>query len=199
MLENKKLLSEIALIALTYRLSYKNLAELLKKDEESIKDSLLSLGEYNHALNFLEIETQNENEEVEAVAYNGAYEYLNTRNNLLRLYNQKKKKNEDNSDVIRRIKEHQSEIDDSIIQKSLFSKNLSQEEKDKIARFRLKYYCSLGEAKSILHREKDTIKKLEDDLASRDPLFARKLEGLNSYYTVKNNAFVSTLGHRGQR
>lgn len=37
MLENKKLLSEIALIALTYRLSYKNLAELLKKMKNQLK------------------------------------------------------------------------------------------------------------------------------------------------------------------
>ena len=125
-----KLLKEIALVALTYRVSYKSLAKIFNTTIKDVSDSFEQLENLRISLYYLDKETEFENEEVSKIAYKKAKEYFKKRTEL---YKKLKDKNIDKSKVILEIKELLYLIDDSDV-KPLMSKKhneFSEEEFEK--------------------------------------------------------------------
>lgn len=202
-LSDNKIL-EIVLLALTYRLSLKSLCEIYKTSEEDIKNAILKLKEENlsRALYFLNIETINEDEETKEYSKNKVMYYIKKKNLLLKkMVGTNDSKRKDDYKIL--IKELYHQIDDTIVNNTIGKKlsDLTDEEKDALASYRLKYYCSLTLAKKVLHRDKQSIINIEQQKALKDPIFARKLFELNLKFEQEQNNFLinNRIGRRGQR
>ena len=75
---------------------------------------------------------------------------------------------------------------------------LTQEEKDAIAKFRLKYGASKKWCEGQLRRDKRTITRIDEDLASRNQIFKEKIDLLDSYWHEKHKEFVADYARRGR-
>lgn len=184
-----KLLKEIALVALTYRVSYKSLAKIFNTTIKDVSDSFEQLENLRISLYYLDKETEFENEEVSKIAYKKAKEYFKKRTEL---YKKLKDKNTDKSKVILEIKELLYLIDDSDV-KPLMSKKhneLSEEECEKIARFRLKYYHSVRIMPDYFNIGIIKINKIEEQLAAKDPIYSDKLDLLHYVYDQKRKDHI---------
>jgi hypothetical protein len=179
---------EIVLMMLTYRLSLKNTAKLLNIAENEVVNLCDSVTAHDKnmtdALEILNIETKNELEEVSKIAYNNALEYWNLRNTIIKGINQaKNKKDEEKLKRLReKRKELYTEIDDTKLIETFKVTHLNEEQKEQIARFRLKYGLSLQNYYSLIHRGKDTVRISCEELSKKDPIYRDKLEMLNSYW-----------------
>lgn len=185
-------LREIILMSLTYRLSYENVAKMFHTDALDVQEAF-ELLDFHRSVYYLNEETKNEDKTISEYAYKNALLYWKQRQKLIKEYNQfyKEQNKEKLEEKKTEIKRHQSLIDDSIVRQTIGKKrNLTQEEKDSLARYRLKYYIPLTEAKEVLQRDKDTIKRYEEDLASRDIIFKKKLDTLNYEYTYRGKKYL---------
>lgn len=186
----KEFLVEIALMALTYRVSYKNLAKLLKISEEEISSSLESLSEFSLPLYQLKKETINEDKINERVAYINARNYLLERNKLImELREAKRTKTPDEVKKCQEnIKKHFAKVDDTIVASTIGKRTqeLTEKELESITRYRLKYGLSKKACSSIIRRGTKTIKALEERLAEKNPIFKEKIEDLDQYWKEIN-------------
>lgn len=201
---NRNVLKEIILMALTYRVSFKNLSKLLNASIEDIKASLSSLEEFNEPLYYLDIETINEDEINERVAYVNGYNYLKTRKKLLsQLSKAKKLNNKTEIDKIQNlIAEHHHLVDDSVAYGTV-GKNLNiltEEEKEAIARYRLKYALSKRKVSTIFQRKREnSIDLIEEELAAKNPIYKEKIERLNDYMNMRKNGYIHEAANNKKR
>lgn len=191
-----KVLKEVVLVALTYRVSYKNLARIFNTTIDDVKESFAILDFDTKALYFLNEETKLEDEINEKYAYTYAKNYFNKRNKIIKGLQTATDK-EEIAKLKLELKELYRLIDDSLVNESKDKKVLNNEEKEAIAKYRLKYYLSLNSMKDIVKRDKDTIKKFENELAESNEIYKEKLEELNNYYDKDNkNYFYNKFQRR---
>lgn len=200
--ENKIL--EIALLALTYRLSLKSICEIYKTDEEDIQNAIKKIknDDLSRSLYYLNIETINESKEMKEYSKKKAIYYIKKKNLLLT-------KSKETKDANRKeeynflVKELCHQIDDTILNSTVSKKlsDLTDEEKDAIANYRLKYYCPIKLATKILHRDRSTILELESEKASKDYIFAIKLDNMNIHFKEKTSGYIAndTMINLGKR
>lgn len=183
-----KVLKEVVLVALTYRVSYKNIAKIFNTTVEDVKEAFELLDFNTNALSYLNEETILEDEINEKYAYVHAYNYFKKRNSII-----KELKNSNDKVKIIELKNElkllHRLIDDSIVLDSKDKKYLSEEEKDSLARYRLKYYLSITSMKSVTNRSKETIRSCESQLAEKDLIYQEKLEELNNFYDKLNKNY----------
>ena len=188
--ENKSnnLLKEIILVALTYRVSLKSLAILFNTSIEDIKQTFLFFDfDYLESLNFLHIETQNETKEEEKIAYEKAEIYFYLRSKLiLAIKGTNHLETKENYKHLRM--NLLKEIDDSFI-KRIAGRKISAitiQDREYIARYRLKYYFSMAECSEKLKRSSEFIRACEEELALKDEIYAKKLAVLNETFYLPN-------------
>lgn len=199
-MELKKLqakdLKEVVLVALTYRVSYKNLARIFNTTIDDVKEAFAILDFDTKALYFLNEETKLEDEINEKYAYTYAKNYFNKRNKIIRGLQTATDK-EEIEKLKLELKELHRLIDDSLVNESKDKKVLNSEEKEAIAKYRLKYHLSLTSMKDIVKRDIGTIKNLENELAEGNEIYKEKLEELNNYYDNDNkNYFYNKFQRR---
>ena len=184
-----KKLKEIALVALTYRVSFKTLAKMFGTTIEDVDISCSYLDNLELPLYYLKVETQNENEEFEKIAEKNARLYFQKRN---KLYERLKKEPEKKTEILKQITDLYHTIDDYEISRLLNKKafTFDEFEQEIVAKYRLKYYCSLRRTQKNLGIDVDFIVKFEEILAKKDPIYARKLDLLNYTYDLKRNEFA---------
>lgn len=183
-----KILKEIALVALTYRVSYKTIAKMFNTTIEDVQSTFRNLDDFSISLYYLDRETINEDEISERKAYECAKLYFKKRNEL---YKKLKDSSENREDIIKEIDELHHDIDDyhiSILKNKTYYE-LSEIDREKIARYRLKYYLSRRNISSCFKIDKTVIPKIEQELAQKDPIYSRKLELLNYTYDRKNQEY----------
>lgn len=189
--ENKR--KEIILMALTFRLSYKTLAAMFGTTIEDIVVYLEGISATKHAMQFLNIETINESFRLEIKAYQSAKKYWDERNHLINAIkeiqkNSNIKVNESTEDAIStlktELKELRKQIDDSIVigTKNKRINELTDEEKNALARYRLKYASTIRQCVDMLYFDRYSMQKLEKELSKLDPIFKEKIDRLNSYW-----------------
>ena len=187
---NSKILKEIVMVALTYRVSYKNLARIFGTTIEDVKEAFYSLDFQTRALYFLNEETKLEDEINEKYAYTYAKNYFNKRNKIINTL-----RNETDKAQIEKLKLELQElcslVDDSIVLSSngKYVNQLNDREIESIAKFRLKYWMSLTSAKKVLNRDKSTIYRIEEMYAENNKIFEEKLSGLNNYFESREKFF----------
>lgn len=175
---SNKLLKEIALVALTYRTSYKTLAKILNTTEDDVSQAFLYLSDLSDALYYLNQETLNENEIAEKEAYFKTKNYFSKRT---KLYSKLNNPNYTRQEVLEEINDLVSEINDhevSIIMNKNYRK-LTEADYEAIARFRLKYYYSIRAITRNFKISKEKINKVETELAKKDPIYSDKLDLLH--------------------
>ncbi len=169
-----KVQKEFLLLSLAYRVSFKNLSRILNTTVEDILYTFMSFQEYESSINYLFLETMNEEEMSEKLAFVKAKNYYLKRNKLMKSL---KNATEGKEEIKQQIQELYHEIDDSLI-KSIMGKNikeLTQEEKDFLAMYPIKYNLHLSDCERKFSISRSTFRYYQDDLAERKPIFADKL------------------------
>lgn len=181
-----KVIKELILMSLTYRISYKNLSKLLNAEEEAIRNVFKKIPEFASTLHWLDIETINEDEIDERVAYINGFNYLQKRKKLLKQISIAKKRNDvqEVNHLRNQLKKHFQLIDDSIVNGTLDKplSALTEEERDAIAKYRVKYFLSKNHFENRIGRAKVIITKLEQELGEKNPVWRGKIERLNNYW-----------------
>lgn len=196
---NYKIIDELINMALTYRISFKNMALLLKTNEEDVKIAFTRIKNYTRPLRWLENETYNEDEIDERVAYIQGYNYLTERKKKIKILTDAKSKNdlEGIKKANQELRKLRTLVDDTIVANTI-SKNttdLSQEERNAIAKYRVKYGLSKTDASLILSRRRATITKLESEFSENNILYAEKIERLNDYWDEKRKETACKLNN----
>lgn len=205
-MELKKLknntIKEIILMTLTYRVSYKNLAKIFAEDIDEIKSLFAKFPDLSYAFYLLDRETMYEDEINEKSAYVYAMNYLKKRRNIIKEL--KAAKLENNHEKLnmktQELHEHFLLVDDTIALGTIGRRlnELTQEELESISRYRLKYGLSMNDCMRIFRRDKDTLIRLEKELAEKNPLFNEKIDILNNHWYEKHMEF-STFCARNKR
>lgn len=192
-----KVQEEIDLMILTYRVNPYDLVSLFKTNIDDVELFIKHQKSnfFEEALFFLINETSSYNAQERKYALENAQNYWKMRNRLIRKLNEAEKDNIKEY-LQEKLREHRKLIDDSYIKESNGKayQLVTEEEKNAIARFRVKYgiLCveefnahdnnhHLKEVLSIIERGPKYIKKLENDLASRDIYFHKSLEYLKAW------------------
>lgn len=181
---------EIILMALTYRVSYKSLATMFQTTIEDIINMFKEYTEFQTFLENLDAETRNEEKWLESYAYEQACSYWEERTKLnLDLKELTKRKD---GFAIKLVKAKQrklhTKIDDTMaynIKEKKFA-TLTEEERNKIAWYRIKYSLTKELCCTIFKINKESMVKCEKELAQKDKIYATKLDYLNSI--LYNNA-----------
>ncbi len=201
-----KVQEEIDLMILTYRVNPYDLVSLFKTN---IDDVELFINQqkstfFMEALYYLISETSTYNIRERQYALDNAKNYWKMRNKLIRKLNEAEKGNIKEY-LQEKLKEHRKLIDDSYIKESNGKdyRLVTEEEKNAIARFRVKYgilgaeemtaYGRKSRVKqtlSSIERGPDYITKLENELASRDAYFNKSLEYLKASGEKTFNDFL---------
>lgn len=168
---------EIMLMALTYRLSFKTIAKMFGTAVEDVPNLMNGIYQDMYtAMNWLDMETKYESFRFEIFAYKNAKKYWDERNRIRKEIKENKMTKED-------LKEHHKQIDDTVVM-SLVGKNgnsLTEEEKEKVVRYRLKYGYSHRKAEGVTGFNYNAIASWEQNLSEKDVIFREKVEQLNSY------------------
>lgn len=207
---------EIVLMALTYRVSYKSVAKMFGVSLKDVIETFKTFEDYMSSLECLFFETWCENETFEKKAQENARNYWNKRNALVNASNkisERKKTMEDGEEkeieeqkiveIKRRLKELRIEVYDAFIPilKDKNVRDYTEEEKDLIARYVLKYYYSFRICGEKLGVDRTTISGYIKNLVERDPIFAEKIiyyesvkQERSDYFLEQNNDEISRGG-----
>ncbi len=185
---------EIILMALTFRVSFKTLITMFNTTQKDLLEMLANFKNLEYAIKYLDLETKNEDEINERVAYVHAKNYWSARNKLLKKLNETIACN--NKKEIEKLKFElknlRNEIDDTQASKIANKKfkDLTTIERNIIARYRLKYKQSRRISAEIFHFNVRSIEICEKELAQTDKIYAEKIDFLNS---LNFNQFYATL------
>lgn len=188
---------EIILMALTYRLSFVNMTRIFKTTIDDILAIYENFREtHSRFLLYLAIETDTEDKQNEYIACAKAKVYFQKRNKIIKQLNEttEEEKKEELKSVLREL---HTEIDDAIVLGTIGKKtgDLTEVEQDAIARYRVKYSLGLVECKTILKRDRETIRNYESNLAEKNIVFREKLEFLNTVKDEHYNILASNFGN----
>ena len=177
---SEKTQKEIVLMALTYRVSFKTIAKMFDTNVLDVARTFLSFGMPPKSIDYLFLETFNEDESSEKMALYDAKKYWHARSVLVKNLSEalKKKNKEQEIQIKAQWKELQKEIDDTkvleVAKKEAFA--LTEEERDSIARYLLKYYFSSKECGNKLGYDTVSIQRWSEDLANRNMVYEFKLD-----------------------
>lgn len=188
-----KVVEELILVALTYRTSEEDIARIIGRTPLEVHEVFFSLkfSHYGEALSELYLELLTEEEEVKKYSYKRALSYYEERNRLYKFLNVAKKEN--NVALVERlqneIKKHLKLVDDtSIIQniKKKTFKELSEEEKDAVGYYLLRYYPTKTKATQELRLNYAAIDKCKNQLAAKDDFYALKIQRYDRKVAIRN-------------
>lgn len=201
-LENTKSLStypfetqkEIVLMALTYRVSPRTIAKMFHTTLEDVIKTFCSFDSLRKAVEALFIETIAEDDINEKVALRDAKAYLKKRNELIKALNEAKSL-EEKEEIKKEIKNLHSLIDDTLLVEAIQKnpKELTQKEKDLIAKYPLKYYVSIENSALSLKMDRDRIIRYVQNLEKRNMIFAEKMTLHNHVMCSKHSAYLSPM------
>ena len=179
---------EILLMALTFRVSYKTLAKMFGTVREDVVQMVNKYSDLRPAMDWLDKETMSESSRFEFYAYRRARKYWDERNEII-----KKDKNS-KEEFKEKMRELHSQIDDSIVSSVVEKRNgrLTPQEREMIARYRLKYGLPMVACAEQLCFDRKTISQVSEELAIQDPVFRVKIEQLNDYFHIRNYGYTST-------
>lgn len=169
---------EIVLVALTYRVSLKTLAKLFHTTYKDIINLFISFDKLEDSLGYLVLETLNEDSTTEKVALHYATKYFQERKDLVlkklplndlyaKIYDFR---------VFATIGKHASE--------------LTEEERDLIARYPVKYYVPIEAFAIDLKRDQDLIINCMESLAKRNPIFEDKVTNYKLINQSMSNSYI---------
>lgn len=210
-LDNSKSLSsypletqkEILLMALTYRVSFQNLSDWFGFTIEDVITTFSALDYFQKSLYYLFEETIVENEQNKESALMYAKEYWHQRNILMKALNEAKKENKEATiDYLKmKLNKLRFKINDSLLKELVKkdSRTLTEEEKDLIAWYPLKYYYSLSQCEKLLCKDRKTIINYQENLTERNKIFSEKLDFYRAKYQLIQEQYVeySTNFSRG--
>ncbi len=191
---SKETLTEIFLMALTYRLSFHNICILFKCSFDDLELAIKKCLGLEEPMHYLDLTTINESKDASEKSYASAEWWWNKRQNLIE--DKKNVQTKEVKDYVNELlKEHRSLIDDSYIEviKNKDAKDLTLEEKEMIARLRIKYGLPDNQVALVTNKNSSTIIRYCNNLALKDPTYNEQLDTLNSYN--KNN-FINDLAHK---
>ncbi len=211
---------DIILTALTYRIPIELMPNLFNTTIDDIYELYISFDEYREVLIYVNKETRYESEEIRSKNYTQAAEYWQVYNNLAKLSNitkeqkrdlQKKlrthkeenileqitMKNQKIKEITERLKEHHTLIGNEIIATIISKKfsSLTIEEREYVARYRLKYCLSRRTCAKIFQFNVRSIEICEEELAQTDKIYAEKINFLNS---LNFNQYRAALYHENR-
>lgn len=203
---------ELMLMALTYRVSFETMAKMFHSTVEDVIDTFLNFDSLEDSLEYLFLETYNEDATHKQKAYNDAKNYWHQRNELVNFLNevirkQKLVKESKNSkdeiqSILAQLEEAKiaikqqiealySLIDDTLLfeicKKS--SQSLTLEEENLIARYLLKYYLSLNQSGERLKIDKKRISRYRENLEQDDVIFAAKMVLYHKVYDDRSESY----------
>lgn len=185
---------EILLMTLTYRVSLNSLSDWFGTTIEDVIETFLSFRDYFDSVNLLFEETILEDENTKKWALFYGKEYWHTRNSLVKKKNKaKKEKKKDEIEVIKiELDQLRSKINGIALLEALKKspKDLTQEEKDLIAWYPLKYNLSVAESANRLGKDRTTIDKYQENLAERNMIFAEKMNLYKKKYQKIHDKFI---------
>lgn len=187
-------LTEIFLMALTYHLSFHNICILFKCSFDDLELAIKKCLGLEEPMHYLDLTTINESKDASEKSYASAEWWWNKRQNLIE--DKKNVQTKEVKDYVNELlKEHRSLIDDSYIEviKTKDAKDLTLEEKEMIARLRIKYGLSANQVAVVTNKKSSTIVKYCNNLTLKDPAYNEQLDILNSYN--KNN-FINDLAYK---
>lgn len=185
-----KLQQEVALVALTYRTSYKTVASILGTTIDDIEKTFKYLDNLSISLHYLNQETLNENEIAEEIAFNKTKNYFLKKQNCIKKI---KESAPDKEEALKEFNLLRREIYDQDIRLLLQKthRELTNEDKEKLARYRLKYYLSLRAIDRNFKLGRGMINRIEEELASRDSIYSDKLDLLHYVYDQQRDNYFS--------
>lgn len=190
----QKLIEELILLALTYRISYKSMAKLLKTTEDDVKENFEKVDKFFISLYYLNIETCNEDEINERVAYINGHNYLVERKKIIKEINAAKAAN-DQIELERsqeKFRELLMLIDDTIVS-GLANKKLStftDQEKELVSRYRLKYAMAKKECARRIGHSANAILAFDQELSEKNIIFKEKIERLDDFWRDKQKGYA---------
>lgn len=205
---------DIILTALTFRVNMESMVKIFKIDIDDLWELYYkSSSKYSSALKFLNRETRNEADINTKRAFSKAVLYWQVRNKLAKKLNdaiarkeeineamktaineekerlEKEKQNVEDEigKVKKELQEHHKEIDDTLALEAAAKNGYrTQEEKDRLARLRLKYYYSKKIFYELTGVDSHSIANYEENLAQRNPIYDEQLDLMNAVWQEKN-------------
>lgn len=194
---------DIALLGLTYRISFQNLALIFNTSVIEIAQLFFRVGIPRNTMDSLFLETLNEKEEYAQKAFRNAQIYLLKREHFRKnLEHAKKEANvEKMKKAKQRLKELHAKIDDSVEEglKKRKNKNFTQEEQDLIARYQMKYDLTTQVCSQEFGVSVAEIVEYNKNLVERDAIFSDKWLWHQTYYANKlegNNLLDFSKGQK---
>ena len=194
---------DIALLGLTYRISFQNLALIFNTSVIEIAQLFFRVGIPRNTMDSLFLETLNEKEEYAKKAFRNAQIYLLKREHFRKNLEQAKKEAnvEKMKEAKQGLKELHAKIDDSVEEglKKRKNKNFTQEEQDLIARYQMKYDLTTQVCSQEFGVSVAEIVQYNKNLAERDAIFSDKCLWHQTYYANKlegNNLLDFSKGQK---
>lgn len=200
---NKQLIEELILLSLTYRISYKSMAQLLKTTEEDVKENFEKVDKFYIPLYYLVVETCNEDEINERYAYIKGHNYLTERKKIVKEINDAKAAKDQNAleSAQEKFRKLMTLIDDSIVS-SLTDKKPStftEQEKEAVSRYRLKYAMAKKECARRIGHSAKTILSLDQELSEKNVIFKEKIERLDDFWREKQKEIATEYLNKQKR
>ncbi len=179
---SENILNEIFMMALTYRVSLRNLCLMFTCSFDDLNEAIKKRADMGIFIDSLDKCTINEDEEMSRISFERASAYWKKRQELLKKLRNAKTIGEKN-DIKEELKVHRSLIDDIYANKLINRSNyrFSSQDKDVIANFRVKYSFSKEKTAQVLNINHNIITIACEEKALKDPIYAKQLEAINNY------------------
>ncbi len=171
------------MVALTYRISVVNLCRLFETSYDDIEKVFENFSIYNFPIYFLNLETMNENEEFETLAFKKGKHYF-LRVQELRRFKIKaiQEGNDEKLEVFNeKIRSLQNEINDSAALALQNNDEITHEELLVIINYRIKYGLSRIQCEEMFGVKEFRLREYENKLIEKDDYYRAKLYFLNEF------------------
>jgi len=192
---SENLKKEIILMALTYRVSYQTLAKIFSTTIQDVIEAFKFFEDLVEVIEYLDFETRNESLNLCEYAEKQALSYWKERNRLKK----ELQTAEQNGErflikIIQRDQvKHQRKIDDVIVYNCIGKKweELTIEEKNRIAWYRVKYGLGMVKCAEILRFDIEFLKENEERYANENEIFREKINLLNDKKTEERAKLIA--------
>lgn len=185
---------EILLVALTYRVSFNSLSDWFGTTIEDVIETFLSFDDLFDSVNLLFEETIVEDENSKKWSLFHAKEYWRHRNSLVKKLNVAKQENNiEKIEIIKiELNKLRSRINDGLLREALKKdpRYWTNDEKDLLAWYPLKYNLSVTESANRLGKDRMTIDRCQENLAERNMVFADKMNFYKGKFQIISDKYV---------
>lgn len=177
-----KILEEIFMMALTYRVSLRNLCLMFMCNIIDLETAIKKVPNLSNFIEDLDKCTINESKEFQLISLKNAKTYWKKRQNLIKGIKNAKNTEEKNK-LKEELNKHRSLIYDVDVRKVIDRDNyqLTDEQKEQIARCRVKYSLTVLKTSEVFKVNHNLIRELCSELALKDHIYAKQLEAVNLY------------------